>query len=168
MYLLFSNSRCSKSEIFSKWLVWECCMLAIFRSIHFKLRSLNIILRLHKKLLLQHIVLFWLIFCVMVTTKNFQTVCKFFAQKNCTGDPNVLKITDCVNIGLRSISGFILLITTPGLWNDCPWNLLELNRLCLQWKGHLFTLLHQQRRSGVNMTYFLVVNFSPTPLMLLA
>jgi len=51
----------------------------------------------------------------MVKTKNFQTVCKFFAQNNFTGDPNSFKIIDTVNIGLRSITGFILLITTPGL-----------------------------------------------------
>jgi hypothetical protein len=51
----------------------------------------------------------------MATTKNFQTVCKFVAQNNFTGDLNSLKIIDSVNIGLRSISGVILLIITPGL-----------------------------------------------------
>lgn len=146
----------------------ECCTLAIFRSIIFKLRAVNIILRVHKKLLLQHIVLFWLIFCVMVTTKNFQTVCKFVAQNNCTGDPNSLKILHGVNIGLRSISGLILLITTPGLWNNSPLTLLQLNCLCLQWQGHLFTALHQQKWSGINKTQFLVVHFSRNPFMLLA
>jgi len=51
----------------------------------------------------------------MVTTKNFQTVCKFVAQNNLTGDPNSIQIIDSVNIGLRSISGLVLLIAAQGL-----------------------------------------------------